>query len=68
MRNDVVEHLATIDIFEEHVPVIIGADNITHATDVRMVDQGDNGSLSCCADFFGVVCSFSVLSGAVLVG
>lgn len=34
VRNNVVEHLAAIYIFEQHVPVVIGADDIAHAADV----------------------------------
>ena len=37
MRNDVVQHLAAIDKFEEHVPVIVGPDNISQPANMRMV-------------------------------
>ena len=46
MGDDVVEHLAAVDILEEHVPVVVGPHDVSHATDVRMIEEGDNGRLS----------------------
>ena len=37
MRDDVVEHLATIDEFEEHIPVVIGTNDVPKPAYVRMV-------------------------------
>jgi len=68
VRDDVVQHLTTVDVFEQHVPVVVRADDIAHPTDVRVVDQGNNGSLAGSADLLGVVGSFTILGSAVLVG
>lgn len=38
MRDDVVEHLAAIDKFEEHVPMIVCAHNIAETADVGVVE------------------------------
>lgn len=67
MRDDVVEHLAAIDKLEQHVPVVVGTDNVSHAADVGVVEQADNGSLSGGSDFFGVVGALAVSGALVLV-
>lgn len=51
VRNDVIEHLTTIDVFEEHIPVISRLYIVTHAADVRMIDQCNNGSFAGCSYF-----------------
>ena len=67
VRDDVVEHLTAIDKLKHHVPVEVRAHHILHAAYVRVVQQTDNGGLPGCADFFGVVGSFTVGSALVLV-
>lgn len=67
VRDDVVEHLSTVDELEHHVPVEVCAHDILHAAYVGMVQQTDNGSLSGGSDFFGVVGSFTVGGALVLV-
>lgn len=37
MRDDVIQHLATIDVFAKHVPVVVRPDDIAHPADVRMI-------------------------------
>ena len=66
MADDVVEHLASVDILEQHVPVVVCPDNIAHAADVRVVGQCDDCCFSCCADLLAVFCSFALCSRAVL--
>ena len=66
MTDDVVEHLASVDILEQHVPVVVCPDNIAHAADVRVVGQCDDCCFSCCADLLAVFCSFALCSRAVL--
>ena len=61
MRDDVVQHLAAIDKFEEHIPVIIRTNHIAKAADVRMVEECDDSGLACRANLFGLV-------GPLLVG
>jgi hypothetical protein len=65
--DDVVEHLAAIDKLEQHVPVVVCAHDVSHAADVRVVEQADNGGFSGRADFFGVVCPLAVGGALVLV-
>lgn len=43
VRDDVVEHLTTIDILEEHIPMIVRPLDIPHRADVGMIQEGDNG-------------------------
>lgn len=50
--NDVIEHLPTIDILEQHIPVVIRFLDIDHFADVRMMKQGHQSSLSGSSDFF----------------
>lgn len=52
MRNNVIEHLAAIYKLKEHIPMVVGSDNIAKAADVRMVQQRDNSSFASCSDFF----------------
>lgn len=46
MGDDIIEHLTAVDEFEQHIPVIIGPDHISHATDIRMIDETDDGGLA----------------------
>lgn len=48
--DDVVKHLAAVDIFEQHVPVIVGSNDIAQTAYIRVAEQGDDGSLSRGAD------------------
>jgi hypothetical protein len=36
VRNDVVQHLTSIDIFKEHVPVVRGSHDISHPANIRV--------------------------------
>jgi len=67
MGDDVVEHLAPIDKLAQHVPMVVGADDVTHATDVGVVEQADNGSLAGGAHLLGVVGALPVGGALVLV-
>lgn len=44
-----------------------GADDISHAADVGMIDQTDNGSLASGADFLGAVGAFSFPGAAMML-
>lgn len=35
--DDVVEHLGAVDVFEEYVPMVVGADDVAEAADVGVV-------------------------------
>jgi hypothetical protein len=49
--DDIVEHLATIYEFEDHVVVGGLDDELAHATDVRVEEEHRKGSLADSADF-----------------
>lgn len=63
---DVVEHLAAVDILEKHVPVVVRPDDVAQATYVRVIEQGDDGSLPGRPDLLGVV--VALLVSAAMVG
>ena len=48
--------------------MIICPDNISHATDIRMVQKAHNGTLSCSSDLLGMVGSLAIGLAMVLVG
>lgn len=64
---DVIEHLAAVDVFAEHVPVVVGADDISHAADVGVVEESDDCSLAGSPDLFGLICSLLVGSSMVAI-
>ena len=39
MADDVVEHLAAIDVFEYHVVMILVYNHLAHAADVRVIEE-----------------------------
>lgn len=47
--------------------MIGGAHDISHAADVRMVQQGDNGRFASRPDLLGVLCPFSIRLALVLM-
>jgi hypothetical protein len=53
--DDVVEHLTSVDKLEEHVPVIVGPNDISQAADMRMVQESHDGSLARGADLLGMI-------------
>ena len=55
VRDNVVKHLPTINIFAEHIPVVIGFDDISHAAYVWVVQQCDYGSFSGGSDLFAFI-------------
>ena len=67
MGDDVVEHLTAVDVFEEHVPVVVGPNHVTHAADIRMVQEADDGSLPCCSYLLRMVGPLAVGLAVVLV-
>jgi hypothetical protein len=66
MRDDVVKHLSTIDVFKEHVPVVGRPHDIAHATDKWVVQESHDGSFSGCSDLLGVVSSLPICSTLVM--
>lgn len=63
--DDVVKHLTTVDVFAEHIPVIVGAHNVSHAADVGVIEKSHYGGLSGGPDLLGLVCSLLICSGLV---
>ena len=59
--DDVVEHLAAVDVFEKHIPMMIGTDNIMKRTNVWVIQEGTDSRFTSSSYFFGLV-------GALLVG
>ena len=60
MRDDVVQHLSTVDVFEQHVPMIVCPLDVSHCADVGMVEQRDDGGLSSCPNLLRVVLPFTI--------
>ena len=67
MGDDVVEHLATVDILEEHVPMMAGANDVAQTADVGVVEQGDDSGLSLGADLLGMIVAFPFAVTAAIV-
>lgn len=65
--DDVVEHLTAVDIFEQHVPVVVGPDDVTQAAHVRMVEQGNYSSLTRGPDLFALLVTLLVCPAVVPV-
>lgn len=65
MRDDVVKHLAAIDVFAKHVPMIVGSDDVSHATNVRMTEKRDDSRLTGSPDFLRLICSLLICSRVV---
>ena len=69
VRDDVVEHLAAVDVFEEHVPVPFRPQAVAEAADVLVVEQSDDGSLAGVAVLPSGICLLPLLSAlAAVVG
>jgi hypothetical protein len=67
VRNDVVQHLPAVYVFEKHVPMVVCPNDIAHAADVGVVQQHDNGSLTCCPHLLRMVCALPVGLAVVLI-
>ena len=50
MADDVVEHLASADVLEDHVIVVLVDDHLSHAADVRVVEEHGQRRLAESAD------------------
>lgn len=70
MRDDVIKHLTTVHILEEHIPVPSRPDVVAESTDVGVVQHVDESRLARIPDLSGLVGGFSFfLAGtAVFVG
>jgi len=64
MANNVIEHLAAVDILKDHVVVVLVDDHLSHAADVGVVEEHGEGGLAESADLLGgVLCG--LLCGSV---
>lgn len=68
VRDDVVKHLAAVDKFKEHVPVIVCAHDIAQTADIGMVEEGHDGSFAGGSNLLGLVGSFFICSRLVVFG
>lgn len=70
MGDDIVEHLAAIYEFEDHVVVGRLDDELAHATDVRVEEEHRKGGLADGADFLRSIlrCLFCKKRGSGCVG
>lgn len=67
VRDDVIEHLATVDIFEKHIPMVVCTDNIVKSTDVGMVQEGADGGFTSGSDFLGLIGTLFVGARLVII-
>jgi hypothetical protein len=67
MGDDVVQHLTAVDIFEQHVPVVVGPDDVSQAAHVGVIEQGDYGSLPSGADLLALLITLLVCPAVVPV-
>jgi hypothetical protein len=55
VRDDVVEHLAAVDVFKDHVVVMRIDEHGFHAADVRVMEEEDDGGFADGASLLGQV-------------
>lgn len=55
MSDDIVEHLTTVDVFEDHVVMMLVSYDFSHSADVGVVEEERERSFTDCTDFFGCV-------------
>ena len=62
MTYDIIQHLATVDVFEYHVVVMLVNDHFAHAAHIWVVQEHGKRSLPQGPDFFGcILCGLSRL-------
>ena len=66
--DDVVQHLTSIDIFKEHIPVIVRSHDITHGTYVRMAQKSDDRSFSCRSNLLRMIGTLAVSIAVMFIG
>jgi len=55
MADDVVEHLTTVNVFENHVVVVLVDNHFAHSADVGVIQEHGEGGLAEGSDFLGCV-------------
>src|SRR6187402_2906256 len=66
MRDDIIEHLAPVDVFKKHIPMVCSAHHISHCTYVRMIQKSNDSSFSCSANLFRMIGAFSISSALIM--
>ena len=54
MGDDIIEHLPTRDVLEDHVVVMLVDDHLPHPTDVRVVEEHTERGFPNRTDFLGM--------------
>lgn len=67
MRDYIVQHLPTIDILEEHIPVISCAHYISHRTYVWVIQECDNRRLSCRSNLLRMISPLPICLALMVV-
>lgn len=55
MRDNIIEHLSSIDIFKQHIVVMGHNHNITHSTNVWMTQEGRYSGFPNRSDLFAFI-------------
>jgi len=51
MADDIIEHLPTVDVLEDHVVVMLVNDHFAHSTDIRVMEEHGKCGLSKSTNF-----------------
>ena len=65
--DNVIQHLAPIDVFKKHVPVVCSAHHISHPANVRVIYEADNSGFSSGSNLLGAVCSLGFSAVAMFL-
>lgn len=60
VRDNVIEHLSPVDVFEYHVVVARMGDDFTHPADIRMIEKHAERSLADMSNFLARVLSLGL--------
>lgn len=55
VADDIIKHLTAVDIFEDHVVMMLVNNHFAHSADVWVVEEHREGSLAEGADFLGSI-------------
>ena len=67
VRDDVVEHLAAVDVFEKHIPMVVGTNHIVKGADVGVIQEGADSRFTGSSDFLGLIGAFLVSTRLVAI-
>ena len=46
MADDIIQHLSTVDVFENHVVVVLVDDHFAHSANIRVVEEHGEGGFA----------------------